>query len=85
MKIFIGMWRLLPLHPQAGDITEINIDDVRAEVLREKKDLPASDDTRWPGNIIGEHTPAAFEKLFNEDNHDFITPGRFWIRIFDEH
>jgi len=82
MKIFIGMWKLLPLSSQTKDITVMNIHEVREEIMRERRYLPDADGPVRLKKIVGEHTPASFEKLFNDDVRDVITSGRFWIRIF---
>jgi len=74
MKIYVGLWKLLPDEWEGyNGLVEKNEEEISLEVLQEStvRDL-----------FVGEYTHKQFEDMFNGDLVGAFNNEKYWIRIF---
>lgn len=83
MKVYVGMWDLLPLSWEGvNGLYEKSEKEIKEEVEREIEEWANKPPYNPYNNKMGIYTIQEFESEFNYETKDPINSDKYWIKIF---
>ena len=78
MRIYVGLWSLLPSSWEGyNGLVDKSEEEIKEELSRE-----ISTNTGYYDNYLAIYTRAELEDTFNQDLNGGLSTGKYWIRIF---